>query len=328
MTGKAAFEKQDRAARLVKVLQLVMGAPGGITAAEIGRRTERHKRTALRDLEALQTVGVPLLMDGDHYRLMPDYILPTVSFTQPETMMVLLATRLAVQHIDYYNEFLAMALNKLAGTLPNGPVKVYVGESASQLATKPDNPERQQVFGAITQGLLERKQIAFSYVDSVGHRSRRQVHPYFLEPVSLMTRGTYLMAKDIDRKDMRTFKLDRISEAEVLSTDAYVPRDIQLQSLVANSWGIWGHDRVEHVELLFSDVAQGRVRETVWHPSQKLKMAPDGRLRLTLDVRGVVEITPWVLSWGADVEVVAPAALRKRLAEISARMGATYQDEG
>src|ERR1700682_1615800 len=327
MAAKTAFEKQDRAARLVKVLQLVMGAPGGITAAEIGRRTERHKRTALRDREALQTVGVPLLVDGDRYRLMPDYILPTVSFTQPETMMVLLATRLAVQHLDYYNEFLAMALNKLAGTLPTGPVKVSVGESASQLATKPDNPERQKVFGVITQGLLERKQLEFSYVDSAGQRSRRQVHPYFLEPVSLMTRSTYLVAKDIERKAMRTFKLDRITDAKLLAADAYVPSDFQLQKLVADSWGIWTQDRVEHVELLFSKVAQGRVRETVWHPSQKLKMAPDGRLRLTLDVRALVEMTPWVLSWGADVEVVAPAALRKRVAEIAARMGATYDAE-
>jgi predicted DNA-binding transcriptional regulator YafY len=327
MAAKTAFEKQDRAARLVKVLQLVMGAPGGITAAEIGRRTERHKRTALRDLEALQTVGVPLLVDGDHYRLMPDYTLPTVSFTQPETMMVLLATRLAVQHLDYYNEFLAMALNKLAGTLPTGPVKVSVGESASQLATKPDNPERQKVFGVITQGLLERKQLEFSYVDSAGHRSRRQVHPYFLEPVSLMTRSTYLVTKDIERKALRTFKLDRITDAKLLAADAYVPSEFQLQKLVADSWGIWTHDRVQHVDLLFNEVAQGRVRETVWHPSQKLKTIPDGRLRLTLDVRGLVEITPWVLSWGSDVEVVAPVALRKRVAEIAARMGATYDAE-
>ena len=135
------------------------------------------------------------------------------------------------------------------------------------------------------------------------------------------------MAKDIERKAMRTFKLDRITDAKLLAADAYVPSEFQLQKLVADSWGIWTHDRVQHVDLLFNEVAQGRVRETVWHPSQKLKTAPDGRLRLTLDVRGLVEITPWVLSWGSDVEVVAPAALRRRVAEIAARMGATYDAE-
>ena len=324
MTEKKSFDKQDRAARLMRILQLLWGTPGGITAAEIGARTGRSKRTALRDLDALEQIGVPLLTDNDRYRLMPGYTLPTLAFTQPEMMSILLATRLAVQHMDYNNEFLAMALSKLAGTLPKGSIKVYVGESANQLARKPENLERQKVFGLVTQSLLERKQLAFTYVDAQGRKSKRRVHPYFLEPVSLMTHGTYLVAKDIERKDMRLFKLDRIVEAKVLAADAYVPSDFQLEKLVANSWGIWTNDKVQKVQLVFAPGAVARIRETVWHPSQKLESLPDGRLRFTVDVRGLTEITPWILSWGADVEVVSPAGLRKIIAETTARMASSY----
>ncbi len=324
MTGKRKFEKQDRAARLVGVLHLLLGTPGGITAAEIGRRNNRNKRTALRDLDALTLMGVPLYTDGDRYKVMPGYTLPPLAFTQPEMMTMLMATRLAVQHLDYNNEFLATALSKLAETLPKGSIKVYVGESASQLARKPDDGERQKVFSLVTRALLERKQLAFTYVDSQRTRSTRRVHPYFLEPVALMTHSTYLVAKDIERRDMRMFKLDRIVEAEVLAADAYVPSDFQLEKLVANSWGIWTNDRIEHVELLFAADASARVRETTWHPSQKLQALPDGRCRLSIDVRGLVEITPWILSWGADVEVVGPPALRKRIAETASRLAASY----
>lgn len=326
MTDKGKFEKQDRAARLVRVLHLLLGTPGGITAAEIARRTNRNKRTALRDLEALTQTGAPLYTEGDRYKVMPDYTLAPLAFTQPEMMAMLMATRLAVQHLDYYNEFLATALSKLAETLPKGPVKVYVGESANQLAHKPDDGERQKVFGLVTRALLERKQLAFSYVDSQRRRSKRRVHPYFLEPVSLMTHSTYLVAKDIERKDMRMFKLDRIVEAEVLAADAYIPSDFQLEKLVANSWGIWTNDKIEHVELLFAPGAAARVQETTWHPSQKLKRMPDGRCRLTIDVRGLIEITPWILSWGADVGVVGPPALRRRVAETAARLTANYSN--
>jgi len=226
--------------------------------------------------------------------------------------------------MDYNNEFLAMALSKLAGTLPKGSIKVYVGESANQLASKPDDLERQKVFGVVTQGLLERKQLSFAYVDAQGHKTKRRVHPYFLEPVSMMARGTYLVAKDIERREMRMFKLDRIVQAEVLPADAYVPTDFQLEKLIANSWGIWTNEKVERVQLLFTHAVAQRVRETVWHPLQKLEALPDGRLRFTVDVRGVIEITPWILGWGADVEVVGPAALRKNIAETIKGMAANY----
>lgn len=190
-----SFNKQDRAARLVRVLQLIAGSPHGITAAEIGRRTDRDKRTALRDLAALQEIGVPIYTEDSRYLVAESYTMRPINFTRPETMAILLATRLAVQQLDYYNEFLAMALNKLAGSLDKGPVKAFVGESASQLAEKPVDAVRQKLFGVVTQALLDRKQLRFTYTDSKGARSTRTVHPYFLEPISLMGgRGIYLVA--------------------------------------------------------------------------------------------------------------------------------------
>jgi predicted DNA-binding transcriptional regulator YafY len=320
------FEKQAKVARMVHVLQYIAGSPHGITAAEIGRRTNRDKRTALRDINELEKAGIPIYQERDNtYRVPESYVLKSIAFTQPETMAILLATRLAVQHLDYSNEFLAMALNKLAATLAKGPVKVFVGESASQLAEKPQAPERQKVFGVVTQGLLEHKMLRFTYVDSKGDRSTRKVHPYFLEPISLMGgRGTYLVAKDTTRGAIRVFKLDRMVEAEVLPGDAYVPRDVELKKLVAQSWGIWTDGKVEHLELLFAPSAAGRAAETRWHPSQQTTVLKDGGLKMTLDVRGFVEITPWILSWGADVEVVGPPALRKRIAQSASLMAQNY----
>ncbi|MFN2463902.1 MAG: helix-turn-helix transcriptional regulator [Candidatus Dormibacteria bacterium] len=306
-------------------MQIMAGAPQGVTAREIGERTNRDKRTALRDIHALEDIGVPVIQEAnDTWRLMPDYILPTIAFTQQETMAILLATRLAVQHLDYNNEFLAMALNKLAASLPKGAVKVHVGESASQLAAKPADAERQKVFSVITTGLLTRKQIRFTYIDSKGIETERRIHPYFLEPISLMSRGTYVFGKDIDKREMRVFKLDRIIKAEVLATDAYIPDDATLQKQVADSWGVWTQDKVQTVELLFNKDVARRIAETRWHPSQELTKQKGGAVLMRLKVRGLVEITPWILSWGADVEVVGPPDLRKRVAAKAARMAARY----
>ena len=43
-------------------------------------------------------------------------------------------------------------------------------------------------------------------------------------------------------------------------------------------------------------------------------------------VGGIKEIRSWVLSWGADVEVLAPAELRDEVSAHARRMVEVYQD--
>ena len=56
-------------------------------------------------------------------------------------------------------------------------------------------------------------------------------------------------------------------------------------------------------------VAQ-RVAETRWHPSQVTETEADGSLLWRARVSGVLEIRSWLLGWGRDAEVLAPAELR------------------
>ena len=56
------------------------------------------------------------------------------------------------------------------------------------------------------------------------------------------------------------------------------------------------------------------MRETVWHRSQVLTELPDGHVELTVRVAGIVEIRPWILSWGDQVEVLDPPELREAVA--------------
>ena len=61
-----------------------------------------------------------------------------------------------------------------------------------------------------------------------------------------------------------------------------------------------------------------RVREAVWHRSQELTELPKGRLELAVTVDGIVEIQPWIMSWGGAVEVLEPEALRDGGGELGA----------
>ena len=63
-----------------------------------------------------------------------------------------------------------------------------------------------------------------------------------------------------------------------------------------------------------------RIEERIWHESQKTQRRRDGSIDLHLRLGSLVEIERWVLSWGADAEVLAPAELRKSIATTTAVM--------
>ncbi len=67
-------------------------------------------------------------------------------------------------------------------------------------------------------------------------------------------------------------------------------------------------------DFLASQVAH-RVRESVWHSSQELTDLPGGRLIWRAQIAEPREMFPWIRGGGADVEVLAPAELRQRIAE-------------
>ena len=72
----------------------------------------------------------------------------------------------------------------------------------------------------------------------------------------------------------------------------------------------WGVDRGQdpaRVWLRFSARVATEIRETVWHRTQRVADLPDRRGRPALVIDGLDEILGWVLGFGDQVEVLAPA---------------------
>ena len=98
--------------------------------------------------------------------------------------------------------------------------------------------------------------------------------------------------------------------------------------MLENAWGIWYSDAEPvDVVLRFSAHVAHRVRETVWHASQELIDLPSGELVWSAHISEPREMFPWIRGWGADVEVLAPAELRQRIAEETRAMAELYAVE-
>jgi proteasome accessory factor B len=152
----------------------------------------------------------------------------------------------------------------------------------------------------------------------------RVIAPYFLE-VARSEPAAYVVAHDRLRDAIRTFKIERIQSAELLPEHYEIPEDFDVYKWLESSWGIINEDEVE-IRLRFTPAVSRRVHESVWHHSQTLEELQDGGVLLKMRVGGIREIKNWVMSWGAEVEVLAPLELRTQVAEDSRRMVAQYAD--
>jgi proteasome accessory factor B len=148
------------------------------------------------------------------------------------------------------------------------------------------------------------------------------VAPYLIE-VSRSAPAAYVIGFDRLRGAIRTFKIERVERAELLEEGYEIPADFDPYDFLARAWGVMDEGEVT-VHLRFNALAAPRVRESVWHRSQQLVETAGGGCELQVTIGSVREITPWVLGWGADVEVLAPEELRAEVASHGARMAAMY----
>jgi hypothetical protein len=63
------------------------------------------------------------------------------------------------------------------------------------------------------------------------------------------------------------------------------------------------------VEVVVDRRLAAYVVEREWHPSQKLRQLPDGSVRVELHVSIDLALRRWILGFGSQIRVIAPASL-------------------
>jgi predicted DNA-binding transcriptional regulator YafY len=139
--------------------------------------------------------------------------------------------------------------------------------------------------------------------------TERRVDPYHL---TYYGGGLYLVGHCHLRGDVRIFAVERIRAAAVLRQPFQRPAGFDPEAYLRGAWGIVRGDVVP-VRAVFSRTAAPHVRDRLWHPSQRLRELPGGRLEVRLEVADTVEVRRWLLGFGAEAEVLEPLALREAL---------------
>jgi proteasome accessory factor B len=311
--------KRDRLARLLNVVSILYASGSteqGVPVSDIARLTNMNVRTVYRDLRALDDeLGVPIFQAGrGRYGIEKKFFLPPLHLTVPEAIVLFLAARLIARWSDESDQVVISAFTKIGNELPQ-PIARHVAATMLAVGGQRPNERYAAIFNSVARGWAEGRVVEITYDSGSGEARRTRVRPYLLEPFAA-GRSIYLIGHDETADAMRTYKVERIRQA-TLTLDRYdIPDDFDPDQWLANSWGIWSSDTTPPVEvrLRFDPGVARRVRETVWHRSQVLTELEDGGVELEVRVAGIVEIRPWILSWGDQVEVVAPPDLREAVA--------------
>jgi len=323
--------KRDRLARLLSVVSILYSRGSGeqgVAVSDIARLTGMTTRTVYRDINALDDeLGVPVFQAGrGRYGIDRKFFLPPLHLTVPEAIVLFLASRLIARWADQYDAAVVSAFTKLADALPQ-PIARHVAATMLTVgASDPDEPFSRS-FSAVARGWAEGRVVEIDYDAPGAALKHTRVHPYFLEPDAAL-RSVYLIGLDEGAGAMRTYKVERIRSA-TLTTDSYeIPEDFDPDAWLANSWGIWSSEGTPTVDirLRFDASIAHRVREAVWHRSQVITELPAGGLEMAVTVAGIVEIQPWILSWGGGVEVLEPPELRDAIAASVRRAAERYGD--
>lgn len=122
--------------------------------------------------------------------------------------------------------------------------------------------------------------------------------------------------------------LERIRDMALLADDSLdLPTD-QISRHFDQAFGIFSGPAEDIDKLRFNAEAARWSADEVWHPEQKGRWLDDGRWELELPLGHQRELLMNILSYGGDVEVLAPDSLRSATISALDQARAIYSDAG
>jgi predicted DNA-binding transcriptional regulator YafY len=320
----------DKFDRIYRLHHIFAARKTPITLEDLMERLECSKATVYRLIHALEHyLGAPIERDeelgGFRYRPTPDgraFDLPGLWFSAQELQALVVFQRLLQTLepglLDEHLSPLAKRLDELLqhrrlGLSEAGRRIRILGMAARPLG---------EWFQMAASGVLQRRRLRIRYHS----RSRDQVTERTVSPQRLThyRDNWYLDAWDHLRNALRSFSVDRIRHAAELDETAQDVAERELDEHYASAYGIFAGKANKTAILRFSRERARWVADERWHPEQTGQYLTDGRYELRIPYRDPRELIMDILRHGAEVEVVAPEALRAEVTETLRRAMAQY----
>lgn len=310
----------DRTERFYKIDTLLQGQRAIPIDRLIGG-LQVSRATFKRDLEYMrQRLNAPIEWDraagGYKYAGLPGerQELPGLWFNSSEAYaLLMMQSLLAEMQPSLLGAHIEPLRARLRAVIESGQHPAKDVESRVRLLNVAVRAVPDKHFELVATALLRRVRLEIAYYGRGRNESSvRVVSPQLL----IHYRGNwYLAAWCHTQNAMRSFAMDAIEQAMVLTQVAKNLAKRELQSFIGQGDGIFSGTAVRWAKLRFSVERARWVERELWHPQQRTAFDDAGRLVLELPFTGPRELTMDILRHGQHVEVLEPADLRLTVQE-------------
>jgi predicted DNA-binding transcriptional regulator YafY len=306
-----------RADRLLSIL-LLLQVHRRLTARDLASRLEVSERTIHRDMEALSAAGFPVFAErgiGGGWMLVEGYKTNLTGLNRDEIQALFLTKPLRLLADLGLKKASDAAFIKLSAALPAAH-----RENAEQARQRihidatgwNHSSESIEFLPLLQEAIWEERRLEFTYERGGGCDSVKRL----ADPLGLVAKGSawYLVAAV--EGEIRSYRVSRISHAQVTDQSCIRPNDFDLAAY-------WEQSTVDFKAQLPQYLAIVRAHPDIF---PRLRFAgrfarigkteppeTDGWIRVTLRFDVEEMAIEWVLGFGAKMEVLEPATLREKV---------------
>lgn len=306
-----------RADRLLSIL-LLLQVHRRLTARDLATRLEVSERTIHRDMEALSAAGFPVFAErgiGGGWMLVEGYKTNLTGLNRDEIQALFLTKPLRLLADLGLKKASDAAFIKLSAALPaahrdnaeQARQRIHIDATGWNHST-----ESIQFLPVLQEAVWQERKLRFTYQRGGGCDSVERL----ADPLGLVAKGSaWYLAAAVDG-EIRSYRVSRVVNAELTDDPCIRPDGFDLA-------GYWEQSTVKFKAQLPQYTATVRVHPDVF---PRLRFAgrfarigqaeppdADGWIRVSLRFDVEEMAVEWALSFGSNMEVIEPPALREQV---------------
>ncbi|MDP2995966.1 MAG: WYL domain-containing protein [Bryobacterales bacterium] len=285
---------------------------------DLASRFGTRRETIYRDLRALEDAGYPISGDESgrlsHPRLLPEARrnAPHLRLSDEEITALLWASRQAAEQSPFREALGAAAAKLRAMARQEGAAGIEAVMTEGGWGMKDYGPHRETIL-RLVEAILRHSRCEVEYQSPAAAAAK--AYPYDPYRLVSVAGGLYCLGQVPPHANLTTLAVERIRALRITDSKFEIDPALDLDRCRRESFGvIW--EKPMNVIIRFSPDQASYVRERIWHPTQRIRELPDGRIKLSFRAGGMFEIARWVLGWGDAAEVLRPRHLRESIAKV------------
>ena len=292
----------------------------GLSVTDLAGRLECNQRTVKRDLSVLQDIFPVTWETRGHGR---KFWKLAEHFTESDrlelTVTEMLSLSISKQFLTPlagtpYGDGIETALQKIRTLLPKEALG-YFARLADRFVIKyvghHDYSDQAREIRALNEACDGQAAVRIVYRSAGrGEEIASEFHPYGM----LLYPALYFVGYMVAYGEIWKLKAARIRAVRPLRKRFTRPKGFSLAEHVSGDFGVFGPGKAARVTARFTGWAATNVRETQWHPTQKIVKDRPDQVTARFELANTIEFKRWILGFGRHAVVLRPKWLADEIA--------------